>query len=197
VTTSSSAPALACALDTPILVYSLLDGHPASAACDQLLRGQSGWFTSPLVLLESYAILTKVYDVAVPLATQKLAQTVLLPIQVVDLGIQATLDVWQSVATSGLDSADAALLQLTQNVGAKELATDDQRLMQACKSVGITARCPLDSILRQQVAVWEAANLPSKGLPRILRRIHQWLVQAHPQAAVDFWSQTGGGAHIP
>lgn len=196
-TTSSSAPALACALDTPILVYSLLNGHPASAVCDQLLRSQSGWFTSPLVLLESYAILTKVYDVAVPLAAQKLAQTVHLPIQVVDLDVQATLVVLQNVATLGLDSTDAALLALTQNLGAKELATDDQRLMHACTSVGISARCPLDTALRQQIAAWETANLPVKGLPRILRRIQQWLASGYPQAAVDFWSKTGGGAHIP
>lgn len=141
-TTSSSGPALACALDTPILVYSLLDGHPASAVCDHLLRSQRGWFTTPLVLLESHAILTKVYDVAAPLVIQKLAQMIHLPIQVVDLGLQPTLDVLQSAASLGLDSTDAALLQLTRNVGANELATDHQHLMQACKSAGITVHCP-------------------------------------------------------
>src|SRR3712207_8472589 len=58
-----------CAL--PIL-YSLLQGHPASAPCEQFLRGYSGWFTSPLVLFEARGVLTKVYGVDVTLATQKL-----------------------------------------------------------------------------------------------------------------------------
>jgi predicted nucleic acid-binding protein len=47
---SSSSPRLECGLDTMVLVYSLLQGHPALAACEQLLRARTGWFTSPLVL---------------------------------------------------------------------------------------------------------------------------------------------------
>jgi hypothetical protein len=56
---------------------------------------------------------------------------------------------------------------------------------------------PLDAVLRQQVAAWENTNLPGKGLPRILRRVHQWLSQTHPQAAQNFWSQTGAASHLP
>ena len=63
--TSSSSPSLALerALDTMILVYSLLQGHPAVLPCEQFLRSHSGWFTSPLVLIEAKDILTKVYSV--------------------------------------------------------------------------------------------------------------------------------------
>jgi hypothetical protein len=39
--------------------------------------------------------------------------------------------------------------------------------------------------------------LQPKGLPRVLRRVHKWLGQSHPKAAQDFWSQTGGGSHLP
>jgi hypothetical protein len=47
-------------------------GHPAALPCDQFLRSQSGWFSSPLVLLEAKNILTKVYSVDAAAATAKL-----------------------------------------------------------------------------------------------------------------------------
>ena len=97
----------------------------------------------------------------------------------------------------GIDLADAVLLQLAQKTGAGELATDDQRLGKVCLQYGITAVSPMNAPLRQAVASWEAAHLPPKGLSRVLRRVHQWLSQPHPQAAQDFWAQTGGGSRLP
>lgn len=58
---SSSSPALERGLDTMVLVYSLLQGHPAATACEQLLRAHSGWFTSTAVFFEAKSVLTKVY----------------------------------------------------------------------------------------------------------------------------------------
>jgi hypothetical protein len=77
------------------------------------------------------------------------------------------------------------------------LATDDTKLANACEAVGITSESPISAALRQEMAAWEAANLPAKGLPRVLRQIHEWLGRMHPQAADDFWSQTGSGSHLP
>jgi predicted nucleic acid-binding protein len=59
--TFSSSPALVLerGLDTMILVYYLLQGHPAALPCEQFLRAHSGWFTSPLVPTEAKNILTK------------------------------------------------------------------------------------------------------------------------------------------
>ncbi len=59
--TSSSSPPLQCGFDTMILVYSPLQGHSAATACEQLLRAHAGWFTSPWMLFEAKAVLTKVY----------------------------------------------------------------------------------------------------------------------------------------
>ena len=58
--TSSSSPPPQCGLDTMILVYSLLQGHPAATACERLLRAHAGWFTSPWVLFEAKAVLLKI-----------------------------------------------------------------------------------------------------------------------------------------
>src|SRR5438876_3872663 len=114
------------------------------------------------------------------------------------------LDIDAAVAASALsfadslqiDLADAVLLQLTVQYGAPWLATEDQRFAQVCSQVGITPLSPFDAGLRQQTAAWENANLPSKGLSRVLRRIHDWLSQMHPQAAQDFWSHTAGASNL-
>jgi predicted nucleic acid-binding protein len=195
--TSSSSPPLQRGLDTTILVYSLLPGHPAELPCEQLVRAHSGWFTSPLVLIEAKHVLAKVYSVDATSVTAKLRQFVAGPVVVLDLDEPTTTTAFQLADTHALDLTDAVLLQLARHHGASHLATDDQRLIQACGSFGITPITPLDPALRQQVAAWEAAHLSSKGLPRVLRRVHQWLGQAHPQAAQDFWSSTGGATHLP
>ena len=68
-----------------LLVYSLLQGHPALAACEQLLRAHSGWFTSPWVLFEAKAVLTKVYGEDPVRVTQKLGQVAASPVALVEL----------------------------------------------------------------------------------------------------------------
>jgi hypothetical protein len=92
---------------------------------------------------------------------------------------------------------DAMLLEVARSQDATALATDDTKLAGACSKLGITSENPISAALREQMAAWEAANLPAKGLPRVLRQVHQWLSRQHPQAASDFWSQTGAGSHLP
>jgi predicted nucleic acid-binding protein len=184
-------------LDTMLLVYSLLQGHPAALPCEQFLRGHSGWFTSPLVLFEAKNILTKVYSVSSADVTTKLVQFAAGPIVLLGLDAADTVSALHLAESHGLDVTDAVLLRLAQQNGAGFLATDDQRLNQACAQLGIVPQSPLDAALRQQVAAWENTHLAPKGLSRVLRRVHQWLSQAHAQAAQDFWSQTGGASHLP
>ncbi len=195
--TSSSSPPLERGLDTMVLVYSLLQGHPATPACEQLLRAHAGWFTSPLVLFEARAVLTKVYGEDPTLVTQKLSQVALGPIALIDLAGTDVITVLQLADTHNLDLTDAVLLLLVHRQGARFLASDDHRLSLVCSQFGITPLSPLDSALRQAVGAWEASHLPPKGLPRVLRRVHQWLSHLHPQTAQDFWSQTGGSSHLP
>ena len=195
--TSSSNPPPQRGLDTMILVYSFLPGHPAELPCEQFLRSYSGWFTSPLVLMEAKTILTKVYSVSASTATAKLLQFAGGPVVLLPLDQAAVTAALHLADAHGLDLTDAVLLHLAHQHGAGYLATEDQHLAQACAQFGITPESPLDATLRQQVAAWETANLPSKGLARILRRVHQWLGQTYPQAAQDLWSKTGGGNHLP
>jgi predicted nucleic acid-binding protein len=195
--TSSSSPPVERGLDTMLLVYSVLQGHPAAAVCQQFLRTHAGWFTSPLVLFEAKAALTKIYGVDSGVATQKLTQFSAVPVVLLDLDAAAALAAVRLADAHGLDLTDAVLLHLARQHGARFLATEDQKFAQVCTLFGVSPQSPFDAALRHQVAAWESANLAPKGLPRIMRRVHHWLSQTHPQAAQDFWSQTGGGSRLP
>jgi predicted nucleic acid-binding protein len=166
---------------------------PASSL---FVRNRAG-FTSPLVLFETKNILTKVYSVDAAAATRKLLQFGTGPVVLLDLDALGATSAFQLADTHGLDLTDAHLLHLARRYHASFLATEDQHLAQMRSQAGVTPQSPLDAALRQQIAAWESANLAFKGVPRISRRVHQWLGQAHLQAARDFWSQTGGGSHLP
>ncbi len=184
-------------LDAMLIVYSLLDDHPASVVCESFIREHTSWFTTTLTLLEVKSILTKVYDVDANLASQQLSQFSAGPIEIIEIDLSITLTAMQTADTFKIDLTDAILLQATHIRGANVLATDDRKLIQACQQFDLIAETPIDVPLRQQMANWESKNLPQKGLPRILRQIHHWLRQNYQQAAEDFWSQTGGGSHLP
>jgi predicted nucleic acid-binding protein len=106
-----------------ILVYSLLQGHPAATACEQLLRAHAGWFTSPWVLIEAKAVLTKVYGEDPALVTQKLAQVAHGPVVLVDLARTDVITVLQLADTHALDLTDAVLLYLVHRHGARFLTS--------------------------------------------------------------------------
>ena len=184
-------------LDAMLIVYSLLDDHPASAVCESFIRDHTNWFTTALTLFEAKAILTKVYAVDTNLTSQQLSQFSEGPIEIIEVDLPITIAAMQIADTLEIDITDAVLVQATRTRNANILATDDRKLIQACHQVNIAVENPIDVSLRRQMANWEAENLPQKGLPRILRRIHLWLHQNHQQVAEDFWSQTGGGSHLP
>lgn len=195
--TSSSSPPVERGLDAMLIVYSLLSNHPASAVCEQFIRTHSGWFTTTFTLFEAQAILTKVYAVEAPLAARKLAQLTAGPIVVTPVDFPTALAAMNMAAALNIDLTDAVLLQTAQAQGALWIATEDGKLAQACRQVGVTPETPIDTVLRQQMALWETANLPAKGLPRVLRQIHQWLTRVSSKVAQEFWSHTGGGSHLP
>src|SRR5438067_1179613 len=141
--TSSSSPALERGLDTMLLVYSVLQGHPAAVPCEQFLRAHTGWFTSTLVLAEAKNILTKVYSVNTADATKTLLQYAAGPVALLDLDAAVLRAALQLADTLTLDLTDAVLLHLARHHGAAFLATEDQRLAQACAQFGMTPQSPL------------------------------------------------------
>jgi len=179
------------------IVYSLLQNHPASAACEQFIRARTGWFTTASSLLEAKAVLTKIYGIEAALATKNLTAFTEELVEVLPIDASTALAAMRLADVQGLDFTDAILLSLTSSLGATTLATDDRKLAQASAQFGITVENPIDDSLRQLMTAWESTKLAPKGLPRILRHIHDWLNRTHQATAQDFWSQTGGGAHMP
>jgi len=180
-----------------VLVYALLEGHPASAVCERVIRDRTGWFTTALTLLEVKAVLTKVYGVEATLATQKLMQIASGPLAVLPVELPVVLAALATADAMELDLTDAVLLETTLAQQASHLATDDARLAESCKRLGITPEEPFGNALRLEVAAWESAHLPAKGLPRVLGRVHRWLEQKDADLAQSFRSQTGGTSHLP
>lgn len=114
---SSSSPPVERGLDTMLLVYSLLQGHPAALPCEQFIAARSGWFTSPLVLFEARNILTKLYAIRSADATAKLLQFVAGPVTLVDLPAAAAAPVLRLAEAHGIDLTDALLLHLSGQLG--------------------------------------------------------------------------------
>ena len=99
-----------CGLDAMLIVYSLLDDHPASAACESFIRAHTSWFTTTLTLLEVKAILIKVYDVDVNLVSQQLSQFSAGPIEIIEVDLPITLTSMQIADALEIDITDAVLL---------------------------------------------------------------------------------------
>jgi len=82
------------------------------------------------------------------------------------------------------------LLQSCRARGVTVLATDDSQLAIACAAMGINVENPVTRAVRAQMTNWEDQNLPAKGLPRILLRVHRWIQQHDAALAGDFHSAT-------
>lgn len=190
--TTSSSPSQR-GLDAAPIVYSLLDGHPASALCENYIRAHAGWLTTTVTLLEASAVLRKVYGVDPSLVAQKLGQFAAGPIAVVAVDVATAT----SANSFGIDLPDAVLLETCRAEGVSIVSTDDDKFARVCVQAGLAAETPIDSALRQQIAAWESVNLPAKGLARLLFHVRHWLEQHDPDLSQEFWNRTGGGSHLP
>ena len=94
-------------LDAMLIVYSLLDGHPASAACESFIRDHTSWFTTTLTLLEAKAILSKVYAIDANLASQQLSQFSTGPIEIIEVNLPIILEAMKIADTLKIDITDA------------------------------------------------------------------------------------------
>jgi predicted nucleic acid-binding protein len=177
------------AIDTNLLIYASLANHPACIACEQFIATEPTWVTNIVNLVELLRVLVGVYGVSEGDVGAKFEdfRQVLVVAELSSALAAASLPLRQ---TYGIDFNDAILLQTCRERGVTTLATDDNRLANACAAVQIAVENPVDAALRTQMAQWENANLPAKGLPRVLLRVHRWLEQRDPAVATEFHSAT-------
>lgn len=177
------------AIDSNLLVYASLANHPAMRGCDQYIAAHPDWLTSVVNLVELRRVLVAVYGVSDSDADAKFT----------DLSKALLVDeLSPAVAAAalihgrayGIDFNDAVLLESTRRRGVTVLATDDAQLAIASKAMGINVENPVSPAVRAQMTNWENQNLPAKGLPRILLRVHRWIEQHDPALAQVFHSAT-------
>ncbi len=97
----------------------------------------------------------------------------------------------------GIDLGDAVLLETCRSHGAATICTDDAKFAGVCGKLNITAETPFDSAMRRQIAAWESANVPLKGIARLLSQVHAWIGKRDSELAEEFWNQSGAGSHMP
>ena len=193
-TTSFSSPQRG--LDAGPIIYSLLSGHPASAICESYIRGHSGWFTTAATLLEVDAVLRKVYGVDPMLAAGKLAQFVVGPIVISAVDASLATSAMVCATHSGSIWETRSFCRSANCMELRQSARTTTNLREFARGLALRLRRP--SIpRRRQIAAWESANLPRKGLARVLFQVRQWIGQQNSDLAQDFWNLTGGGSHLP
>jgi len=177
------------AIDSNLLVYASLANHPAMAACEQYIAGYSVWVTSIVNLVELWRVLVAVYGVSENDADAKFTdlRRALVVEDLTATVAGAALSLRQSYR---IDFNDAVLLESSRQRGVTVLATDDSQLAKACATVGINVENPVTPAVRAQMVNWETQNLPAKGLPRILLRVHRWIEQHDAALASVFHSAT-------
>ena len=182
-------------VDTPLLVYSLMAGHPAAAMVEQELR-DGEWGSTILVLMELYHVLTGDYGQPPAEAVQAVDRLARSPAHwaSIDLGQAAAATAVR--ARTGLESADALLLLLARG-DRGILVTSDHRLLRAAQTEGVAARNPISPILAVEIARWEELHLPRKGLPRLLRPVERWLRTRDEALAEEFLEATAHLSVLP
>ena len=182
-------------IDTPLLVYSAIPDHPARGILRQELDREQ-WASTTYVLLEVYQVLIQTYNMPPRVALRATANLANSPIRWVQLDAVSAMAALTERAAGGLESADALLLALAGK-GAGTLVTTDKRLIRHAIALGVAARNPIDSLLLSEIARWEDALLPSKGLPRILRSAERWLRGRYLELANQFIEATDTFTALP
>jgi len=179
------------AIDSNLLIYASLADHPAAVACEQYIADYSLWLTNVVNLVELRRVLVALYGVSESDASAKFRdwRNALVVEDLAAAAAEAALSLQES---SRIDFGDAVLFETARQRGVTILATDDSQLALACATAGIQVENPVTPIVRAEMTDWENQNLPAKGLPRILLRVHRWIEEHDAALAGRFHSVTQG-----
>lgn len=158
---------------------------------------REGWLALPTTLLEAYHVLVRAYNVDPGEALDSIAAFADGPVHLLPVDGDDTLEGIRLASALGVDVSDALLLRACGNLGVRVLATDDAHLARAAAARGLLIENPIDPALRQEIAEWEDAHLPPKGLSRVLHAVSQWLEGQSREIAESFTNATGNRAHLP
>jgi predicted nucleic acid-binding protein len=181
-------------LDSNILIYSLLEGHPASEPCERLIRSSENkftWLTSPVTFYETFHVLVRIYGQEPSQVLKKIQEAIELPIEIKPLDIQITSMSLEKSIEHSIEINDSILLVIGIIWGIPIIATDDTRLIKACEQYGIICENPITEPIRETMREWERKNLPEKGLGRIYLKVYEWINKKNGELAEEFKQDTG------
>lgn len=186
------------ALDTNIIVYSLLEEHPASTVCDALVRNSKyAFYATPITPFEVYFVLTRVYGVQKGEASVNALSIFDSPIRFLEIGAEDARAALGRSVNYDIDMNDSLLIQESLKGDIPSLTSDDRRLLKVCDEEGIQPQALIGEEDRKKMQHWEEEKLAPSGLPRVLNRVHGWLRKTDPEITNLFFEATGGLRHLP
>ncbi len=187
-------------IDANILVYALVEGHPATDACEEFIRRVSEkklLVTTPLTPFEIYYVLWRIYGLSRNEAFEQAVSLFDSPIEFMRITEEDARMALKKVVEHSIEANDALLLVSCLQHGISSLASDDTRLLKACQEEGVHTEKPIDAKISQKMEMWEKEKLPEKGAQRMLLRIYNWLLDKDPKVAEEFKQATGNMKRLP
>lgn len=184
-------------LDTNLLVYSILADHPASSTCQTFIEAGGEMIVSSITPVEMFFVLTKIYGIAPEIGLAKIDDLLLSPLSVINTDVSLISTALTLCSQYRIDTNDAIQVQMCLDLGIPALATDDRKLAKLCRDMEIEIKNPITPELRQTMHSWEKANLPPKGLPRILYQIYEWLKLRDRALGDEFRDATRNLTRLP
>lgn len=148
------------ALDSNLIIYSLLEDHPASAVCDALLRSPKyTFYATPITPFEVYFVLRRVYGVLKDEAASKALALFDTPLRFVEVGMQDAQLALKRAVTYDIDMNDSLLIQESLRLDIPSLSSDDRRLLKVCEGEGVHPQTPIGEEHRKKMGQWEEERL--------------------------------------
>jgi predicted nucleic acid-binding protein len=184
-------------LDSNLLIYSILADHPASSVCQEFIEAHESLVASSITLIELFFVTTRIYGIERVMVLAKINELLASPLIIITADADTVASALALCAEHKIDTNDAVQVQMCLDLGISALATDDRRFIDLCKKLEIETKNPITVELREAMRVWEEANLPQKGLPRILHQIHGWIKARNHTLADDFRNATRNLTRMP
>jgi predicted nucleic acid-binding protein len=156
-------------IDTNVLVYALIDNHPASSVCETFIREQQDrhtFYTTTITPFEIFHILWKTYGLEVLQVLEKVVAAVNSPLSFIQISERIMRIAFKKRIEYKLDTNDALLLAVALVQDIPSIVSDDRNLLKACEQEGLIGVSPLDESVREKIVQWEKENLPEKGISR-------------------------------
>ena len=184
-------------LDSNLLIYSILTNHPASPVCQEFIEASESLVASSITLIELFFVTTRIYGIEPTLVLTKINELLASPLIIIAADADTVVAALALCAEYKIDTNDAVQVQMCLDLGIPALATDDGKLTALCKKLKIETKNPITVELKQAMRIWEEANLPQKGLPRILHQIHGWIATHDHALSDDFRNVTRNLTRMP